>query len=376
MNKPIRILHVFNNMGLGGAETLIMNIYRNIDHNKIQFDFIVHTNEKSAYDDEIEDMGGKIYRIPKFNGVNFLQYINSWKNFFRNYKKYNVIHGHLGSTAAIYLKLANNFDLYTIAHSHGVINKNSIKDKIYSFISYPTRFIADFYFACSKIAGKSRYGESIINSKNFKVFKNGIQTKKFTFNKNKRIEMRKTLSLKNKFVVGHVGRFDFLKNQKFLIEIFKEILKSNVNSVLLLVGDGKLKNNVEKKVLRFGIEDKVIFTGERNDVPELLQAMDAFTMPSKYEGFGIAALEAQAAGLPTIVSDALPEEVVITNLITKISLKKSAKYWANKILKYSNSNFHRSINHQTIIDKGYDIKENAKWLEKYYLKINNKMRKF
>jgi glycosyltransferase involved in cell wall biosynthesis len=370
MDKPIRILHVLGGMNRAGAETMIMNLYRNIDRTKLQFDFIVHTNEKCDYDEEIRALGGKIYSIPQYIGKNHFKYILAWNKFFRNHPEYKIIHGHVRSTASIYLKIAKKFELITIAHSHSTSSGTGIASIVKNTLQYPIRFTADYFLACSKFAGEWLFGNKICKKNNFHILKNAIDTKKFNYNENIRLNKREELGIENKFVIGHVGRFQPPKNHDFLIQIFSEIINKNPHSVLLLVGEGELKNKVQKKVIHLGISDSVIFTGKRSDISEIVQAMDVFVFPSLYEGLGIGVVEAQASGLPCVIADTIPQEALITDLVEVLSLKKPKEYWAKEILKYNEKEkYSRNSTYEQIKLNGYDIEETSKWLEKFYLKI-------
>lgn len=372
MTKPVRILQVFGKMNRGGAETMIMNLYHNIDRSKVQFDFIIHTNEFCDYDCEISSLGGKIYRVPRYNGKNYFIYKESWNNFFQKHTEYKIIHGHVRSTASIYLKIAKKYGLITISHSHSTSSGSGFPAIVKNILQYPIRFTADYLFACSKSAGEWLFGKKACQSDNFFVLKNAIDTAKFTFDKNIRIQKRKELKIEDKFVIGHVGRFTTVKNHIFLIDVFRAFHDKNAKSVLLLVGDGELRQSIEKKVRDLGLSDNVIFTGVRSDIPDLLQAMDVFLFPSLYEGLPVTLIEAQASGIKCFVSDSVTEEVKITNQVEFVSLEQSPENWAEEILKYEDG-YDRKDTYQEICNAGYDIKDNARWLQEFYLKEYNKL---
>ena len=204
--EPIRILHVIGGMNRGGAETMIMNFYRKIDRNKVQFDFMVNTKEKCDYNDEILSLGGNIYYIPKFNGLNFIQYKMSLRRFFKEHQEHKIIHGHIGSSAAMYLHVANKYNKFTIAHSHNTKNSNkTLKSFLWRVYSYPTRYIANYFFGCSLAAGIDRFGKKVVHSSDFCVLNNAIDSKKFIFSDKTREEVRTDLSIQDKFVIGHIG---------------------------------------------------------------------------------------------------------------------------------------------------------------------------
>lgn len=366
MSKEIRILHVLGSLNRGGTETMIMNIYRNIDRSKIQFDFVIHTNEKCDYNDEILEYGGKIFNIPRYIGKNHFKYKRAWIEFFNSYPQYKVIHGHMRSTASIYLRVAKKYGLVTIAHSHSTASRGNFLEKIVKKImQFPIRYIADYLFACSNEAGKWLFGRNSIKKDNYKVIKNAIDIEKYTFNEVKRNEIRKKLNIQNKFVVGHVGSFTYPKNHKFLIDVFYEIQKQEKDSVLLLIGDGVLRPQIEEQIKKFGINNNVIMTGVVSNVNDYMQAMDVFVFPSIFEGLGMAVVEAQAAGLQCIVSENIPKEAYITEKIKNISLHKKYEIWVNQILKYTD--LKRKNEYKNLNDNGYSINDVANALEKFYL---------
>lgn len=366
MSKKIRILHVLGALNRGGAETMIMNIYRNIDRSKIQFDFIVHTNEKCDYNDEILEYGGKIFNVPKYAGKNHFKYKRAWREFFNSYPEYKIIHAHMRSTAAIYLKIAKQYGLFTIAHSHSTASRGSfLEQMVKNIMQIPIRYRADYLFACSDEAGKWLFGKNVIKKNNYKIIKNAIDIEKYTFNEFKRNEIRKKINIQNKFVVGHVGSFTYPKNHKFLIDVFYEIQKQKEDSVLLLIGDGELRPEIEEQISKLGINNKVIITGVVPNVSDYMQAMDVFVFPSIFEGLGMVVIEAQASGLQCIVSENVPQEAYITDRIKSISLHKKYEIWVSQILKYTN--LKRKNECEKLNDNGYYINDVASTLEKFYL---------
>lgn len=369
INEPIRVLQVTGIMNRGGAETMIMNLYRNIDRKKIQFDFVENSLEPGVFDEEIKSLGGKIYYCPHFNMKNILAYKKWWKKFFlENHAKYLIVHGHIGSTAAIYLQVAKKWGIYTIAHSHSSGTDHSVKDLLYRILSYNTRNIADYFFACSQAAGVDRFGKKVISDPSqYHVLNNAIDTIKFQYNREIRRRVRQQLNLGDSdILIGHVGRFTAEKNHRFILDIFESILSARENSFLILVGNGPLKNVIEKKVEELGIQKKVSFLGVRSDVNELMQAMDVLVFPSIYEGLPVTLVEAQAAGLPCVISDRVPKDSIITtNLISVKSLSDSKEEWAKHILSRKGE---RRVDHMDeVVKSGFDIKECAKYLEEFYL---------
>lgn len=370
MSEPIRVLQVIGIMNRGGAETMIMNLYRQIDKKKVQFDFVEHTNERAIFDDEIERMGGKIYHCPRFNGKNYFAYKKWWNDFFLNEGvEYTIVHGHIGSTAAIYLKEAKRRGKFAIAHSHSSGTDYSMKSMIYKMFSYNTRNVADYFLGCSKVAGIDRYGKKIVaNSSKFKVLQNAIDVDKYVYSTERRQEIRNELGYSpEQLVIGHVGRMTAEKNHAFILKIFKCISLARSEARLVLVGDGKLREKLEEQVKNLGLSDKVSFLGVRADVNDLMQAMDIFVFPSLFEGLPVTMVEAQASGIPCVISDKVPEECIITEgLVTIKNLLDSSEEWANHIL--SKREIPRVDRSEEIRKCGFDIKETEKWLEEFYLK--------
>lgn len=369
MSRPIRILQVFAEMNRGGAETMIMNLYRHIDRKKIQFDFVVHTEKKCAFDDEIGRLGGRIYRVPRYSGKNHFSYKKAWEELFIKHPEYKIVHGHVRSTASIYLWVAKKFNLITISHSHSTSSGSGIPAVVKNLMQFPIRYVSDYFLACSEAAGKWLFGEKIVKSKRFYVLNNAIDTKRFQFNNEVRDRIRKEFHIAGKFVMGHIGRFHPTKNHTFIIDIFKNVHRNNQDSVLLLVGDGDLKESIQSKVQQENLEDSVIFAGVRSDVPDIFQGMDLFLFPSLYEGLGIAVIEAQSAGLNCIVSNQIPNEAILTDLVEKVSLSDKTYIWSNKVI--DKMVYRRKDTIELIKSAGYDIEDTTEWLENFYLRLVN-----
>ena len=351
-------------MDRGGAETFIMNVYREINRSKVQFDFIVHTDKKCDYDDEIKSLGGKIYSLPRYKVYNDLEYKRAWRNFFKLHKEYNVIHGHMTSTASIYFKIAKEFGLKTIAHSHSTSSGVGLKSILVDYLNKNLNAVSDYKFACSKEAGEWLYGRY----SDFNIIKNGIKVENFIFNKEVRKQKREELNLNNKIVIGHVGNFRYPKNHDFILNLFKDIYDENKNYKLILVGRA-VKENLLEQVRKMGLEDGVIFLGSRSDVNELLQAFDIFIMPSIYEGLGVSAIEAQISGLKCYLSDKIPREIKITDNVKFLSIDKneSRELWKQNLL--DKKEYNRKIHQKKIIEGGYDVSKISEYLETFYKDI-------
>ena len=366
MSEPIRVLHVFHYLNRGGAETFIMNVYRNIDRSKVQFDFMLHTTEKCSYDDEVAELGGKIFRVPSYTVANHMNYKAEWQDFFCNNKTHRIIHGHMTSTAAIYLKIAKGYGLITVAHAHTTSSGKGFSAVVKYILQIQLKYITDILYACSREAGEWCYGKNISSKPNFRIIKNAIDIEAYLFSDETRKRIREELGIEGRFVVGHVGRFSKPKNHEFLIEIFSEIHQRNKDTVLLLVGDGDLRATIESKVIKLGLNDCVVFTGVRSDIPDLLFSMDVFLFPSLWEGLPVTLIEAQTSSLNCIISDCITSEVQITDMVTTISLNEPAVRWAEKVLSFLNAP--RRINmKKEIKNAGFDIRDISEWLQNSYI---------
>lgn len=362
----IRILHVLGGLNRGGTETMLMNIYRNIDREKFQFDFIIHSAEIQDYEEEILNNGGRIYRFPRYNIKNHVSYSKMWEKFFLEHPSYEIIHGHQRGAAFIYLKIAKRFGLKTIMHSHSISSRGKGVERIVKdFLRYPMRKYVDYPFACSIAAGKWLFGNNIPENKKFKVIKNGISIEKYIFDLKKRNAIRKKLELDGKIVVGHVGSFTEAKNHKFLIEIFKKFQNFHKNAMLLLLGEGPLKKDILLQIYKLGLSKDVMLIGNVDNVHDYLQAMDIFVFPSKHEGFGMAVIEAQASGLKCIISNMLPVEInVCDDLIRYLSLDTPQNEWVKLI--NDEINYKRKNKSTEISKEGYSSESVTKTLENIY----------
>lgn len=369
MNSQIKILHVVGRMDRGGTEALLMNLLRTIDRTQIQFDFVEHTQDICNYDKEILAYGGQIYRAPHISLMSIRKYRKWWEVFLKEHPEYHIIHGHSRGAAPIYLKEAQCQGRITILHCHNNAYGKGIKGIVRYVWQLPLRKLADYNFACSYDSGISQFGH---NGK-FKVIKNGIPTKLYSWNPIMRKRKRQEFGLDDdELVIGNVARFEEQKNHEFLLKIFCEIQKINPRSKLMLVGQGTLEKVIRKQSTELGIERQVIFTGVRSDVNELLQAMDVFVLPSYFEGLGIVNVEAQTAGLHCFVSDkVIPQEVNLTDLMHYISLSASPKEWAQKILEEKMNIENRKDMSSKIMEAGFDIDSTCDVLCEFYKGLVN-----
>lgn len=360
--QQIRVLQVVTYMGRGGLETMLMNFYRNIDREKVQFDFLVHRDFEADYDEEIKQLGGRIYRLNRLNPIS-RDYLSQLDSFFKEHREYKIVHSHVDCMAGIPLKYAKKNGVpVRIAHAH---NSNQTKNKKYLLKLFYKRMIPKYatnLYACAEAAGRWMFGKH-----EFSVLNNAIDSKKYRYNTKTAKRVRADLKIPEEaFVVGHVGRFDPQKNHEVIVHIFVEILKRVPNAKLLLVGAGDLQDTVRKQADALGIQEHVIFTGVRSDVYDLLQGMDVFLFPSLYEGLPVSIIEAQAAGLPCIISDKVPIECKKTDLVQQVSLTDSYGVWAQTVISAAKKNKRRDTSEE-IKNAGFDVCENARQLELFYL---------
>lgn len=380
---PIRVLHVVGIMNMGGLENLIMNIYRNIDRNKIQFDFLVTREENGIFDEEIKSLGGKIYNIPHMSKVGYRKYASILYDFFKKHSEYKIAHCHRDALCSIYLNQARKANIpIRIAHSHNIrlSETKDIKGMITTLIKkicMPfTVKNATNYFACSKDAGEWLFGKEVANEK-LRIINNGIDTKKYIYDENISKKIRSELNIaKETLLIGHVGRFDIQKNHNFLIDIVNKLKSEVTDFKLCLVGEGCLKVEIEEKIKKLNLHDNVIFLDIRNDINELMMAFDIFIFPSLFEGLGIVLIEAQATGLKSLTSDQVPKEADMNvGLLDFLSLD-DIDSWVDKI-KLSSKNKQRlredrCSDQKSIINNGYDIFTTTSYIQDFYIDSFNK----
>lgn len=363
----IRVLHVLGGLDVGGAESMVMNIYRMIDKSKIQFDFIVHTTEHQFYYNEVTNLGGRIFAFPRFTGFNLHLIKKQWVSFLKKHKEYKIIHSHIRSYASIFLPIAKKNGLVTIIHSHSTSNGKGISSLIKRIMQYPLRHQADYFMGCSKEAGKWLFGNKVVNGDRYFMVKNAIDTTKYKFSISTRNEYRQMLGIScDCFAFIHVGRFHPAKNHKFLIDLFHEYHSLNQNSKLILVGDGELKEQIVNQIEHLKLKDSVILTGFRNDAYNILQAADCFLFPSNWEGLPLTVVEAQASGLYCLVSNHITHDVSLSKLVKYLPIDRGVRPWIDCI---NGLSFHRIDVSNEITKKGFDIKESTKWFEGFYTGI-------
>lgn len=353
-----RILQVVTYMGRGGIETMLMNHYRRIDRSKVQFDFLVHRDFRADFDDEIEALGGRIFRIPPMNPAS-ASYRKALSDFFRKHS-YRVVHCHLNYMSGVVLAAAKKAGVpVRIAHAHTASMNPGWKQYARQLCKYLIPSTATHLLACSTNAGKSVFGKHP-----FSLMPNAIDTERFRFSEAVRQKMRKELDLGGCFTVMHVGRLTYPKNHEFLLDAFACLLEKAPKAKLVLVGDGELREAVEQKAGQLPA-GSVLLLGTRNDIPQLLQAADVFAFPSHFEGLPVTMIEAQAAGLPCVMSNTVTDECIVTDLVTALPID-DPKAWAEEILKKRETP--RTDRLAEIQAAGYDIHTAAEKLTRFYLR--------
>ena len=359
MAEPIRILCVFSQLSRGGAENMCMNLYRRIDKEKVQFDFVKHCPEIGAFEPEICALGGRVYRAPRYRVYNHAAYCSWWRRHLREHPEHQIIHGHYYTISSVYFREARRLGRITIGHSHSTAamrEKRSAWIKS-QFCRHVERY-ADYCLACSK-----RAGEWLFPHRAFTVLNNAVDTERFHYRASIAKEVRKELSLGKTLVIGTVGNISLVKNPAGIVSAFKAVCAHTPEARLLWVGDGSMRKEAEQALLHAGLTERAILTGVRADVDRLMQAMDIFILPSLYEGLGMALIEAQAAGLYCLCSDTVPREVNITGRCEFLPLGQP-ELWAERIVSAPHD---RPDTREAIRLAGYDIDTTAKWLEQFYL---------
>lgn len=365
MNTPIRILYINGGtMDMGGISSYMMNYYRHFNKDVVQIDFVVH-GKGGAYDEEIRSYGGNVFHIPT-KKENFLENIKQLKKIMKN-GNYQIVHSHMDGMNGVALKLAKDSGIKVrISHSHNTsyLTNNKIKMAVHELIKKTIPRYATQLWACSDAAGKWLYG-----NKEFKVIPNAINITKFEFDIEARNAIRKKLQIEDKYVIGHIGKFEYQKNHDFLISIFADIAYQNPSATLVLVGDGSRRKNIEEKVRDLKLADRVIFLGQRTDVDKLFNIFDVFVLPSNFEGLPVVAVEAQANGLKCVCASTITEEINVTGNVTFIGLNDSVEKWESTICKRQQRDDAAPIK---VANQGYSILIESRKLEKEYINLVRK----
>ncbi len=367
--SALRILHVVGTMDFGGVETLLMTIYRQLDREKIQFDFLCHNTTDCKFTEEIRTLGGRMYMVNGPRHVGFRGYGRELYTFFKAHPEYTIVHCHKSDNNGLILKQAKRAGVpHRISHCH-------IADCTYPFpmsvlVAYMralNRRCLTERFACSVDAGEYLFGKNA----EFTVLPNAISTEQFTFSQEKRTACRAALGLSDDTLcIGHVGRFAEQKNHRFLLEVFASLHEAHPNTRLLLLGGGGLEKPIREKTAALGLEDSVIFGGLHSDLSGFYAAMDLFLFPSLFEGLGIVAVEAQCSGLPVVASENVPHEAKVVDTMQFLPLDAPVSQWAETVYAAASAeNDHRAAAAETVAKSMFNIQTMAAFLQDYYLKL-------
>ena len=384
MGEAVRVLHVLGNTNLGGAESRIMDLYRHTDRNRVQFDFLVHSGEEGFYEKEIRELGGRIFRVPRFRIYNYFSYRKALKEFFQEHHEFALIQGHMTSTAAIYLPIAKKAGVKkTAAHARSAGVDKGLKGTMTRFLRRNLADKADYLFTCSELAGISVYGEKAVREGKTIFIPNAIDCAGFTFDPEKRKKMREELGLTDALIIGHVGRFHYAKNHEYLLRVFAELCRMSAGAGgstaetgadqkyhLILLGEGPLMKDTRKLAEELGVADRVHFLGNHKNIADYYQAMDYFVYPSRYEGMPGTIVEAQASGLPCLMSDTICREVIATELVDTMSIEKEPKVWAEGLQRRIDALVSKQENREKYAAKmaaaGFDVQAQAERMMRFY----------
>ena len=368
MEKPVRVLHVLGTTCLGGAESRIMDLYRHIDRDKIQFDFLIHTPKEGFFDKEIKKLGGNIFYLPPFRVYNYFTYKKACKEFFSKHKEFQVVQGHMTSTASIYLPIAKKAGIpVTVAHARSAGVDKGLKGFLTKLLRKNLYKRCDYMFSCSDLASRAVFGDKPYEANQVIFVPNAVDIKEFLWDEQVRTKIRREYGLEDSFVIGHVGRFHYAKNHEFILEIFAEFCRKNERARLFLLGDGPLKQEMEARADELGITPKVIFAGNQNPIAPFYQAMDVFLFPSRFEGMPGTVVEAQAAGVPCLIADTITSQVKVTELVTFQSLEQKAEVWAGQLERLIEENAIQKEKEADLSKTNYDVNHQVKQYEQFYL---------
>ena len=365
--EQIRILHVVTSLDRGGLETMLMNFYRKIDRDKVQFDFLVHKRTENGFEQEVVSMGGRIFNAPERSLAAMPRYIKKLEAFFGEHSEYRIVHSHINTFSVFVLMAAKKAGVpVRIAHSHTAKTESGYKRFFKDLCKLFLNRYCTFRFACSEEAGRYLFGNKMFEAGKVSVIKNGIDCAAFAFDKEERNKMRKKLSIaENELVLCHVGRFDKYKNQSFVIEILDSLKSMGVKTKVLLLGNGEDLEKVRALCKELSLQSDAIFTGVVSNVSDYLQAADVFVFPSVFEGLPLTLIEAQANGLPVFTSTAVSRESDVSGNVRFLPLEDGAQRWAREIA--GALPLERKDNIEAIQKHGYDSYQSAEFLQKFYL---------
>lgn len=369
--KAVKVLAVVCQMNRGGLESRLMDIIRQLDYTKVCMDVYTYREDKGVFDDEIIRAGGTVYYNPPLHAGNMLWYVHYFKGFLLRHPEYRIVHAHQDAWCSVFCKGASLAGVpVRIAHSRTAISAHTFKDFIKNLIKLSAKYNATHYFAVSVLAGEWLFGKRYMKSGKVQIWKNAITCSRYRFNPQKRKEMRRQLMIKeNERVIIHVGNFRQGKNQMFLPDILREVLRKE-QARLICVGapsEPAYFNKVVKKVTDMGLEGRVDFLGKRDDVEELLQAADVLCCPSFFEGMPGSVLEAQASGLPCIISSSVTKECMILRTTKALNLNQPVGVWADAVI--DGFQERRIDTYEEMVKAGFDIDTLVDDLTRFYLYV-------
>lgn len=369
MTQPLRVVHIVGNIAPGGMENFIMNIYGQIDRSKVQFDIILHVRMEEDYVEQIAEMGGTVHLLPRLTRRPF----SNLRQLYRIVKdnQYKIVIRHTANALVTPQLLAARLaGAYTICHSHNETDPQKLLHRIGRLLM---GIAAKERFACSPKAGIWMFGR-----KKYTVIHNAINIAKFQYSSKAEQKIREEFGLKNQHVYGYIANFKESKNHVYLLSIFQELLKLDAEARLFCVGDGELREEIETQIKRLGLEERVVLTGMRQDAEDFMSCFDMMIFPSKFEGLPLTMIEAQAAGLPCLMSDAVTPDVIVTQgLVETESLQNGPQIWAKRAFEMAgripavSKAAGRVCQYESIAKAGYDAKSLAKWYEDYFLGIGH-----
>ncbi|MBQ4227830.1 MAG: glycosyltransferase family 1 protein [Clostridia bacterium] len=365
----IRVLHSVSNMARAGIETMLMNYYREIDREQLQFDFLANKPIPGEYDEEIRSLGGRVFVSPGLNPLHYPAYRRCVKTLLADNPEIKILHAHNEAMGYYALQSAKDAGLSVrIAHAH---NTRIIRD-----YKYPLKLVckallpgaATDYWSCGRDAGIYYYGKKRWNESGF-ILHNAIALERFCYQEELRERLRREHGLADAFVIGHVGRFNLQKNHSRLMDIFAAVAKTMPEASLALIGTGELEQAVKEKAGALQLGDRVLFLGQMADVSEWYMAMDCFVLPSLFEGLPVVGIEAQATGLPCFFSDRVTDEVLLSPEARRVSLDADDAAWAEEILAVRRRETDRTRGADTVRRAGYDIRTEARKLLERYIRM-------
>lgn len=364
MDKPIRVAQIMGKLCAGGVEMVVFNYYRAIDKNKIQFDFYYDSDSTVDPPSDLIEMGARFIRVPPYQQL--LPYLKTLKKYF-SINDYKIIHSHINTLSVFPLFVAWKCKIpVRIAHNHSVPQGESLKRTgLKYFLKCFSRVFSTDYFACSEKAGRWLFGNKKFDNGEVVVIKNAVDFNRFRPSESDLIFLKSKFNLAGKFVIGHVGRFTFAKNHEFLIKVFKLITEVRDDSVLMLVGDGELNEQIHKWVKEYGVSDRVVFVGKVSNPEMYYRLADVIALPSVFEGLSLTTIESQIAGVPIVTSLAVPEEAIISDGCIRLDLQETK--WKDCILGIADKNVNLDNRSEE-----YDIHHAVKILESWYLKKEQK----